>query len=282
MQQEVTPDIVIEGLGAFDELVKLGAGTFGTTFKAVRGDDEYALKVLHAPANDHAHLWDREIAALRCTEHPNIVGFRSSGFFDAGGRTYPYLECEFIDGGTIADVIRSGRVIETPDDLRGLLAGLLSGLREIHDLGIIHRDIKPANVALRDGDWSAPVLLDFGLARVLDMSAHTSYPAHLGTFQYMAPEQLRGQAARTRSDLFAAGVVAYEAGVGRHPFIDGTATLQSLYDQIERGPLYDPFAINPSAWTDGIRNIVYKLLSFRGHERMSISRAMRALEEDAQ
>jgi serine/threonine protein kinase len=278
--QDVTPEVVVAGLGAFDELTKLGSGTFGTTFRAVRGADSYALKVIHAP-DLQQYLWDREITALRRTDHPNVVGFRAAGSFKVGGKEYPYLECEFIDGGTVRDALNANRRIVKPEALRGFLAGVLTGLAEIHDLGIIHRDIKPENIALRDGEWEAPVVLDFGLARILDMSTHTKYPAHMGTFQYMAPEQLKADVARTRSDLFATGVVVYEAATGAHPFIEGQTTLQGLYEQIERGPLRDPMQVAATAWTPKLRDVVRRLLSFHGHQRLSAARALRDLEEDA-
>lgn len=275
----ITPELIVTGLGAFDELRKLGSGTFGTTFKAVRGGDTYALKVIHVP-DVKEYLWDREIISLRRTEHPNVVGFRSAGAFNAAGREYPYLECEFIDGGTVRDAMET-RDAPTRDQLRGFLAGLLTGVAEIHDLGIIHRDLKPENVALRDGEWETPVILDFGLARVLDMSTHTNYPAHLGTYQYMSPEQLKAEAARTRSDLFALGVIAYEVGTGKHPFIQGRSTLQGLYEQIRKGPLHDPIEVDPPRWTPRMRDTVMRLLSFHGHQRLSAVRALRDLEEDA-
>src|SRR5829696_3307870 len=96
----VDQNIVSEGLGAFDEIEELGSGSFGTTFRVRRGDDEYAIKVLHAD-NMPSYLWDREISALSRVEHPNVVAFRDSGFFDVDDREYPYLTCEFIDGGSV-------------------------------------------------------------------------------------------------------------------------------------------------------------------------------------
>ena len=163
------------------------------------------------------------------------------------------------------------------DDLSALLTGLLAGVEEAHDLGIIHRDIKPANVALRDRDWGAPVLLDFGLAKVLDMSSHTVLGQMIGTPRYMAPEQLRGRKARTRSDLFAIGVVIYEAGTGSHPFATaGVGTTQGLYDCITAGPPTDPRT--GSNWPDDVAEVVLRILSVEPHERLSVAKARRDLE----
>jgi serine/threonine protein kinase len=276
-QPVLGPDVVTEGLGAFDELEFLGRGEFGETYRAVRGDDEYALKVIHRPGTPE-HLWEREIEALRRVDHPNVVGFRTSGRLEAGGKDYPYLECEFVTGGSVKQKVDEAMRPSTSEEVRTLLTGLLAGSAEIHDLGILHRDIKPANVAVRDGDWGRPVLLDFGLARVLDMSSHTEYPARIGTVAYMAPEQLRGQPARRRSDLFSVAVVVYEASTGEHPFLrPEVATVQTLHDAIRDGRVRDPRDLNDTI-PDDVAKVILRLLSFRGHERLGIGEAFRDLE----
>jgi hypothetical protein len=82
------PQILTDGVGAFDELEELGHGTFGTTFRVVRGDDEYAIKVIHLQGLP-PYLWERDIRALQAAEHPNVVAFRASGHFNLNGRDYP-------------------------------------------------------------------------------------------------------------------------------------------------------------------------------------------------
>ncbi|MGH2554839.1 MAG: serine/threonine protein kinase [Actinomycetota bacterium] len=273
----IQPEFISERLGAFDEIEFLGKGSFGETFRVARGDDEFALKIITFP-DMPAHLWEREIAALKRVEHPNVVAFRESGGLSANGYELPYLACEYVSGGDVAKKIAAGNRPISPQDVRAFLTGLLAGAGEIHDLGILHRDIKPANVALRDGQWGLPVLLDFGLARVLDMSSHTEYPAHIGTAAYMAPEQLRGSPARRRSDLYAVGAVVYEAGIGTHPYRTAeTATIQSLHDRIKSGPPRDPREVSET-FPDDVARVVMRLLSYWGHERLGISEAMKDLE----
>lgn len=272
---DITPELITDGLGAFDELEFLGSGTFGVTYRAVRDEREVALKVIRQ-LDMPSYLWERELASLKAVDHPNVVGFLGAGTFDANGREIKFLECEYIDGGSISGNLERGARAEG-DDLRLLLTGLLAGLAEIHDLGIIHRDIKPANVAIRDRDWGAPVLLDFGLARVLDMSTHTAIGQMVGTTKYMSPEQLRGRAARTRSDLFAVGLVVYEAGTARHAFVGpGVDTVQSLHDRISNGPPEDPRTLGD--WPDDVAEVVLRILSPEPHERLSIARARKDLE----
>jgi len=275
---ELTPDLVAQGLGAFDELEVLGSGTYGTTFRAVRSDDEFALKVIHLPDSPE-YLWDREVTSLKSVDHPNVMGFRKSGEFSVGGTKYRYLECEFIDGGTVKHAISSGRRPKSATELRAFLSGLIAGVAEIHDLGIIHRDIKPANIALREGAWDKPVLLDFGLAKVLGMSTHTLYPTPLGTWAYMSPEQLRGDRARARSDLFSVGVVAFEVGTLKHPFLGKAGmTVQALHDRIAEGTPSIPEVSRPP-WSPDLAGVTTRFLSYNGHERLDAARALSDLED---
>jgi serine/threonine protein kinase len=178
----------------------------------------------------------------------------------------------------VKDQLDAGKRSTTTEETRRLLSGLLAGVAEIHDLGVLHRDIKPANTGLREGDWGRPVLLDFGLSRVLDMSSHTEYPAKIGTDAYMAPEQLRYQPARRRSDLFALAVVVYEAGTGRHPFLEAGMSVQSLHDRIQAGRPEDPRAVS-DAFDDQTAEVVLRLLSYRAYERLGVTEAFRDLED---
>lgn len=277
MPSPLHPDVVSEGLGAFDEIDELGYGTFGTTFRVARDDDVYAVKVIHLEGMP-GFLWEREITALSAVDHPNIVGFRRAGVFEVDGREYPFVECEYIDGGSIKDNLQNGRRPADSDTLRALLTGLLAGVAEMQDLGIIHRDIKPANVALRDGDWGQPVILDLGLAKVAEMSSHTVHGQFRGTVAYAAPEQLRGEPARTRSDLFAVGVVVYEAGTGRHPYLtDDLGSRQALHDRIAEHTPEDPRTL-VDYWPDDVAEVVLRSLSYAAHERYRVQRALRELE----
>lgn len=266
----VTADLVDRVCGPFDKIALLGSGTFGTTFRVSKGDDEYALKVIHF-ANMPDYLLRREIRSLESVCHKNVVGFRRAGHFEYKGHQFPYLECEYIDGGTVEQALRDG-ARPPGKDLRSMLEGLLLGILSIHATGIIHRDIKPANVALRGGAFKCPVLLDFGLAKVLDMSAHTAYPQHVGTILYMSPEQLRGEPAGARSDLFAVGLLVYEAGVGRHPFSAGVRGVPDLLSAIA-APRRSGWL--PNEWPQDVAKVVDRILSFHAHSRLSVEKALK-------
>jgi eukaryotic-like serine/threonine-protein kinase len=268
--------LIESGLGKFDQLEFLGRGTYGETYKATRQGETYALKVIHVP-NLPEYYWQREVAALKAAKHPNIVAFRTSGSFQVAGETHLYLECEFVAGGSAGARIEQGLRPTTPEQLRAFAVGLLRGVSEIQELAILHRDIKPDNVALRDAGWSQPVLLDFGLARVLEMSSHTEYPMFIGTPNYMAPEQLRGLPARRRSDLFAVGAVVYHVGTGRHPFLVPTMTTkEQLLARMATGPAPDPRPLS-KAFDAALGTVVLRLLSFHAHDRLSVTRALEEL-----
>jgi serine/threonine protein kinase len=275
---DITEADIVDSFGAMDEVERLGSGTFGTTFRVSRDDDEYAIKIIHLPGLPQ-YLWDREVSILGRVDHPNVLALRDNGLVTIQGNDLPYFTSEYVNGGTLRQRIEAGSLPGAPEDVNGLLTGLLAGIAEIHDLGGLHRDIKPENVALREGGWGQPVLLDFGLARLADMSTHTQYPSLKGTPAYMSPEQLRGKPARTRSDLFSVGVTVYETGTGTHPFgVTHPMTLQELHDRIAAGPPQDPRTFS-NAFGERAAEVVMRLLAYRGHERLSAEDALGELED---
>jgi serine/threonine protein kinase len=266
--------VITQALGPFDEIEFLGAGSFGETYRVRKNaGNDYAIKAIHNLSSP-AHLWERELESLRRITSPHVVAFLGAGSFRHMTIEVPYLECEYIAGGSIKSRIDAGDLSPTPAATRALLTGLLLATQAAHTQEILHRDIKPANAALRDGDWTKPVLLDFGLAKVFDMSSHTVYPAHPGTVMYMAPEQLRQQPARQRSDLFAVGAVVYEAGTGHHPFYEPSMhTMLDLEGRIQAGPPTDPRSLS-GRFDDDVAEVVLRLLAHPAHRRLSVERAL--------
>lgn len=266
-------DQVRAALGPFDDFAFLGSGTFGQSYRVRRGGDVFAIKVIHV-SGIAQYMIDREVEALRRLKHPNVMGLRSFDFVTIDGEARPCLECEYVDGPNVLEQLSRTGLPQTKDDVHAALAALLAAARELSANGIIHRDIKPENIVLRGGSWQEPVLLDFGVAKVVDMTSHTRLPAWRGTWQYMAPEQLRGKRATFRSDLFAIATVVYLAGTGVHPFLtpavrDG----QDLLKRIMRRPPTDPRA-RCSVFEDGVARVVLRLLSPESHQRLDIDRAI--------
>lgn len=194
---------------------RIGSGATSVVFRAQDQEigDVVAVKVfttLYYDPESDARL-QRELLLARQLVHPNVVRVFELGRF-AGFR---YLTMEWLDGVTLAQRMRQGRV--PLDDALGYLLDICSGLQAAHDLSIVHRDVKPANCFLqRDGRLK---LLDFGIAKVRDAPGLTQTGALTGTPAYMAPEQaLDPRRVTPATDVYSVGVVAYEMLTAALPF----------------------------------------------------------------
>jgi serine/threonine protein kinase len=181
----------------------------------------------------------REILALQSISHPNVVGLKEYTYSTTPGRQRHYMIEEFIEGEDLSGRLQSGRPWPTKD-ASIFFAALADGLAALQVRNIVHRDLKPSNIRVRpDG---SPVIIDFGLARHLDMVAltRTSEGAAIGTPIYFAPEQFNGTKHDIdhRTDIFAVGVMLYQAAVGQHPFWQPTMTLQQLSDAVSNSKDY--------------------------------------------
>jgi serine/threonine-protein kinase len=178
-------------------------------------DRPVAIKVIREEIHELETL-DRffhEARAAAALRHPNIITIYASGQHEH----QPYMVMEFIDGESLADIIRDGREVPILKKL-SYLEQLCSGLHFAHRAGIIHRDVKPANVMV---DTEGMVrILDFGIARI-EGSALTQGGALLGSVNYMSPEQMLGRSIDHRSDIFAVGLLAYELITYRQAFKGG-------------------------------------------------------------
>lgn len=206
-------------LPEYEVLSLLGRGGMGAVYYAVEKalDRPVALKLLPAELSAEPGFADRfvrEARAMALLNHPSIVALYAFGHTTAG---HLFFTMEFVEGTTLAAVIR-GRGLEPGQALK-LGGEICAALATAHRQGVVHRDIKPANV-LVDGAGRAKVT-DFGLARLLDPtgveSGHTVVGAVLGTPEYMAPEQKRGEAVDARADVFSLGVLLYEMLCGEPP-----------------------------------------------------------------
>lgn len=181
----------------------------------------------------------REILALQAINHANVVGLREYTYSTTPGRQRHYMIEEFIEGEDLSGRLQSGSQWTTKDASK-FFAALLDGLAALQSESIVHRDLKPSNIRVRpDG---SPVIIDFGLARHLDMVAltRTSEGAAIGTPIYFAPEQFNGTKHDIdhRTDIFAVGVMLYQAMVGQHPFWRPSMTRQQLSDAVSNSKDY--------------------------------------------
>ena len=185
---------------------------------------EVAIKVLQGGAVENPERlarFEREAQAASALNHPNILTIHDVGSQDGG----PYLVTELLEGESLRELLDRGPL--ATNRALEIATQIARGLAAAHERGLVHRDLKPANLFLtRDG---VVKILDFGLAKLKDplggnlseastMAAETADGVLLGTFGYMAPEQLRGEPADARADLFAFGCVLYELLFGRRAF----------------------------------------------------------------
>ena len=217
-------------LGPYEIVSRIGAGGMGEVWRArdTRLDRSVAVKLLSSELANNAHLkirFEREARSISQLNHPHICTL-----FDVGDEQgTSYLVMELLDGETLADKVAKGP-LPLADVIRYGIQ-IADALDRAHHAGIIHRDLKPGNVMITK---SGAKLLDFGLAKASQSPIAGDAPTIqkdltqegtiLGTFQYMAPEQLEGTDADARTDIFALGAVLYEMTTGKRAFDGKTRT----------------------------------------------------------
>jgi tRNA A-37 threonylcarbamoyl transferase component Bud32/HAMP domain-containing protein len=199
-----------------------GEGAMARVYKAYdpKIDRTLAIKALkaHLLADDEYRArFLREAKGAGILSHPNIVTV-----FDVGEEErQPYIAMEWVDGPTLADLLKEGRTF-TPRQIVEIGIQLARALDYAHKKGIVHRDVKPGNIMLIKDSLTVKVA-DFGICRINETEQtqkadQTQMGAVLGTPNYMSPEQVQGLAVDARSDLFSAGVVLYQMLTGHLPF----------------------------------------------------------------
>ena len=216
----------------------IGEGGFGQVWRAARDDDGrlVAIKVLHLElirSIDALTRFERELEAIGRLDHRNVVRALDHGTL---ADTRPFLVLEYIPGPNLREVILERGVLP-PSETLAILEPLCEALAAAHEVGLVHRDVKASNVILgQDALGLRPVLLDFGLVKLLDAQGPglTSSRTMLGTPAAMAPEQMRGQAVDARTDVYALGLLAYHMLTGTPAFAGMPGVVQS-YMQVS-GP----------------------------------------------
>ena len=200
-------------LDRYRPLRPLGRGGSGSVWLArdERTGLDVALKIVPREGK-RAPRAAREAEAAARLRHERCVRA-----YDFGGDDgHVYIAYEYVPGRTFRDALRNGAVSDR--DAVEAAAQVLDGLAHAHARGIVHRDVKPSNVLLEDSEVVSVKLLDFGLAQFDEADTLTAVGDVPGTLAYIAPERLTGDEATTASDVWAVGVMLWEALVGRHPF----------------------------------------------------------------
>jgi serine/threonine protein kinase len=209
-------------VGVYLILEQIGEGGMGEVYRAVRADGQYdkevAIKFVRAGLDSSAVLerFRNERQVLASLDHPNIARLFDGGTTEEG---IPYLVMELIEG-TPIDQYCNAHNLTIPERLR-LFLQVCSAIQYAHQHLVIHRDIKPGNILVtKDG---VPKLLDFGIAKLLDPAA-TSKATLVNpmTPEYASPEQVRGEAITTATDVYSLGVVLYQLLTGRSPYPKNT------------------------------------------------------------
>ena len=264
-------------LGSYEILAPLGAGGMGEVYRArdAKLDREVAIKVLpQSLARDPAALarFEREAKAVAALSHPNILAVHDFG--TSGETTYAVME--LLEGESLRQRLTDGAL--PPRKAAEIAREIALGLAAAHDKGIVHRDLKPENLFVtKEGRVK---ILDFGLARQLgfpqgsDTHSPTAAPGTepgtvLGTVGYMAPEQLRGQPADHRSDIFSFGAVLYEMLSGRRAFLGGTA-IETMNAILKEDP--PELSTSSKAIPPGLERIVSHCLEKKPDERFQSAR----------
>jgi eukaryotic-like serine/threonine-protein kinase len=239
-------------LGVYEILTAIGAGGMGEVYRAhdTKLGRDVALKVLPrelASEPERRTRLLREARAAASLNHPNICTIHEVG--DADGQAY--IAMELVEGQPLS--VRLTQGLLPPQEVLRYGLQLAEALAHAHERGIVHRDLKSANVVVTP-EGRAKVL-DFGLAKRLSgqelTEVTTASPASLtqpgailGTLPYMAPEQLRGQPADARSDVWALGVMLYEMAAGARPF-DGQTGFELSSEIFHAAPPPLPSRVPP-------------------------------------
>jgi serine/threonine protein kinase len=218
-------------LGPYEISAALGAGAMGEVYRArdTRLGREVAIKVLPgalAQNPDRLQRFEQEARVLSAMNHPNLLAI-----FDVGSEDgLQYLVSELLEGKSLRERLNDGALAQRK--VVEYCTKIASGLAAAHEKGIVHRDLKPENVFVTNDEHVK--ILDFGLAKYANetaltgatatmTSAGTSPGTVMGTVGYMSPEQVRGEVADSRSDIFSLGAVLFEMATGKRAFSGDSA-----------------------------------------------------------
>ena len=263
-----------EQLGRYRLVETLGRGGMAVVY---RGEDDelrrpVAIKVLadNLAADDtFRKRFLREAKLAARVGHPNIAHVYDSG--EAGGR--PYIVMEYVEGETLADLIRRRGKLDPPEAVE-LALQACDGLEHAHVSGLVHRDVKPQNLLVRE-DGTVKIV-DFGIARSQHGTRLTEVGSVLGTAAYLAPEQAAGEEVTPATDVYALGVVLYELLTGKTPYTYETLT-QLLVGQQDQPvqPVRELSPDVPPALEDVVMRCLARLPQYRPPSAAALAEQLR-------
>jgi serine/threonine-protein kinase len=256
-----------ETFGRYTVVGQLGRGAMGVVYLASDPvlNRQVAVKTVDLAVDDpqdreflRSRLF-RDARAAAVLKHPNIVGIHD--VFEDGGRAYVVME--YVEGDSLSALLKTNPLPDPAMTLK-VLRQMADALDYTHSRGVIHRDIKPANVMI-DAAGNAKIM-DFGIARISDTRTCTPTGMVMGTVEYMAPEQIRGETVDGRADQFALAVVAYQMMTGSTLF--GPHTMATLtYKIVNEAP--PPPSTRNAALPPGVDAVLAKALAKTPDERFT-------------
>jgi serine/threonine-protein kinase len=258
-RSNAVPDKLIgRTLGDFRIEELLGRGSSGRVYRAVQSslNRPVALKVLEEglfTLEEQKSRFLREAEYIARLEHPNVVPIYTAGQHE----NFYYFAMRLVRGVTLAQRLREP--LDLRDGLRWL-AEVCGALNYAHERGVVHRDVKPTNIMIADG---CAVLVDLGVARLLESTTITTSDAFVGTPLYFSPEQARQERAGPESDLYAVGIILYEMAVGCHPFETEvtTSSRDRVIRRIAEGTFRAPRQVAPRLH-EAVERVILKALAY--------------------
>ena len=267
LQSNAKDLLVGSTLGAYQIAAVIGAGGMGKVYKAVNPTigSRVAIKVLSAECAAMPELVERffsEARAVNLIRHESIINILDLSYLPEGR---PYIVMEFLDGEPLSETIATSAPLAIGSTLQFILE-VLGGLEAAHKSGVCHRARKPDNIFVTPEGRAK--ILDFGIAKLestdFTQKAQTVAGSLVGTPQYMSPEQAQGQAVDHRSDIYAVGVILFEALTGHLP-LQGETLYELLNAHVNQAPIH-PKEYRPEL-PDALAETVLKCLAKAPAER---------------
>ncbi len=258
------PEVGLELQGRYQLVERIAVGGMGEVWKAtdLRSGRAVAAKILrHELTGDELFLsrLRAEARNSRGLRHPNLAVVLDSGERDGSG----WIIMELVRGRALSDIITEQGTMQ-PADILPVLAQVARALQVVHDSGVVHRDVKPSNILInREG---LAKLTDFGISMGVHQRPLTAAGMVMGTAQYLPPEQAMGNMATPAGDLYALGIIGYEALVGRRPFTGSTQV------DIAFAHVNEPVPPMPEVVPPEVREIIMELLEKKPASRPTSAR----------
>lgn len=247
--------------GRFRIIRYIAEGGMGTVYEAedLTLRDRVALKTIRLDIASHPRAeerFKREISLGKKVTHPNVCRIHDIGTHRSEtGTEFLFLTMQFLSGETLASRIKRGPIPKS--EAQPLIEDMADALSAAHQAQVIHRDFKSGNVMLVSGpNRTCAVVTDFGLARGINDDSSRTHAGVVGTLDYMAPEQIRGEELTPAADIYAFGVVMYEMVTGQRPFTGDSIVLKHLNDE-PRPPRDLVPNLDPN-WDETIRGCLRK------------------------